>query len=96
MRDFKQFSFWEDAHQLAKDIYIVTKSFPKSELYGITGQLRRSSLSVPTNIAEGCGRQSNQELKRFMIIANGSNTEVQYLLFFCLEVELIKTEAYEN
>ncbi len=95
MRDFKSFSFWEDAHKLAVGIYQLTKDFPKSELYGITSQLRKASLSVPTNIAEGCGRESIQELKRFMVIANGSITEVQYLLFFCFEVQLIKIANHE-
>ena len=96
MRDFNKFSFWEDAHKLAVEIYQITKTFPKSELFGITSQLRRASLSVPTNIAEGCGRESIPELKRFMIIANGSITEVQYLLFFGFEIDLINNIHYEQ
>ena len=95
MRDFKRLSFWEDAHKLAVEIYNLTRDFPKSELYGITSQLRRASLSVPTNIAEGCGRESIPELKRFMVIASCSITEVQYLLFFCFEIQLLKKDIYE-
>ncbi len=96
MRDYNQFSFWDDSHKLAVEIYNLTKSFPKSELYGVTNQLRRASLSLPTNIAEGCGRDSVQELTRFMVIANGSNTEVQYLLFFCFEVKLLNGELFQQ
>ncbi|MCB0501295.1 MAG: four helix bundle protein [Bacteroidetes bacterium] len=95
MRDFKAIGFWEDAHQLAIEIYNLTKTFPKSEVYGITSQLRRASLSVPTNIAEGCGRESINELKRYMVVSNGSITEVQYLLMFCYDIDLIQKKRYE-
>ncbi len=96
MRDYKSLSFWKKSHELAKEIYFITHHFPKNELYGITSQLRRAILSIPTNIAEGCGRQSRNELKRFLIIASGSAAEVEYLLFFAWEIDLIKKEQYEQ
>lgn len=89
MKDYKKLSFWASSHKLAKEVYNITKSFPKSELYGITSQLRRAALSIPTNIVEGCGRESKKELKRFLVIASGSAAEVEYLLFFASEIDLI-------
>jgi hypothetical protein len=65
MKDFRQLKVWEKAHQLALAVYKVTKSFPKEELYGLTSQIRRASMSIPTNIAEGCGRQPMRSLRVF-------------------------------
>ena len=78
MRNFQQLEFWQRSHQLTLQVYSLTKSFPKEEIYGLTSQMRRSSSSIPTNIAEGCGRHSSTELKRFLIIAAGSTSELQY------------------
>lgn len=78
MRDFKQLSFWKRSHSLTLKVYSLTNSFPKEEVYGLTSQIRRSSSSVPTNIAEGCGRNSNPELRRFLIISTGSSSELEY------------------
>ncbi|MFT3911700.1 MAG: four helix bundle protein [Ferruginibacter sp.] len=80
MRDYQQFAFWQRSHQLTLRIYKATKTFPKEEIYGLVSQMRRSSSSVPTNIAEGCGRFSNAELKRFLVIAAGSISELHYQL----------------
>lgn len=70
------------ADQFAREIYQVTKHFPKEELYGITSQLRRTALSIPTNIVEGYSRKGDKELGRFLDIALGSLAEVKYLLHF--------------
>ena len=80
MRDFRQLEIWKKSHVLTLKIYNCTKSFPKDELYGITSQLRRASLSIPTNIAEGCGRLSEAEFYRFLVIALGSANELDYLV----------------
>jgi hypothetical protein len=66
MKDFRQLKVWEKSHQLALAIYKATKEFPKEELYGLTSQIRRSSMSVPTNIAEGCGRFTDPDFARFL------------------------------
>lgn len=94
MKNYENLSFWEESHQLAIDIYEITKGFPKSELYGLTSQLRRSALSVPTNIAEGCGRESKKELRRYLVMASGSIVEVEYLLLFCKDMVLITEPIY--
>ena len=77
---YKKLIVWQKADELAYQVYIETRNFPKEEIYGITSQLRRAALSVPTNIVEGYGRQSKNELRRFTNIALGSLAEVKYLI----------------
>jgi four helix bundle protein len=96
MRDYKKYSVWSDSHNLTLEVYLLTKKFPKEELFGITSQIRRASSSVPTNIAEGCGRSSDLDFRRFLIIAHGSATEVEYLLFLSFELNYISEEQYGN
>ncbi|MEO6220904.1 MAG: four helix bundle protein, partial [Ginsengibacter sp.] len=78
MRNFLNLEIWKKSHQLTLKIYTITKHFPKDELFGLTSQIRRSSSSIPTNISEGCGRNSNQQLINFRQIATGSCSELQY------------------
>ena len=78
MKNFRELTIWERSHKLTLDVYAATRSFPKEELFGLTGQARRASASVPTNIAEGCGRDGDAELRRFLQIAMGSATELEY------------------
>ena len=80
MKDFRQLKVWEKSHQLALAIYKVTKEFPKEELYGLTSQIRRASMSIPTNIAEGCGRNTDADFARFLQMAMGSASETEYQL----------------
>jgi four helix bundle protein len=80
MKDFRQLKVWEKAHQLALEVYNATKGFPKEELYGLTSQIRRSSMSIPTNIAEGCGRNTDADFARFLQMAMGSASETEYQL----------------
>src|SRR5688500_19694656 len=80
MKDFRQLKVWEKAHQVALAIYKATKEFPKEELYGLTSQIRRASMSIPTNISEGCGRNTDAEFARFLQIAMGSASETEYQL----------------
>jgi len=77
MKDFKKLKVWEKSHQLTLGVYKATRSFPKEELYGLTIQTRRASVSIPANIAEGCGRGSDAELARFFQIAMGSASELE-------------------
>jgi len=90
MRDFKELKVWEKSHKLCLLIYEITKQFPEDEKYGIISQIRRASASVPTNISEGCGRDSNKEFTRFLRIAGGSISEVEYLLILSADLEYIK------
>ncbi|MFA7419360.1 MAG: four helix bundle protein [Melioribacteraceae bacterium] len=92
MRDFRKLKIWELAHLLVLNIYEITKLFPKEELYGLTSQLRRASVSIPTNIAEGCGKESNKDFARYLNIALGSLSEVQYLLYLVRELNYVSEE----
>jgi four helix bundle protein len=93
---YKELLVWQKAHELAKAIYIATKEFPKEESYGLTSQLRRAALSVPTNIVEGMGRGSTGEMRQFTNIALGSLAEVEYLLEFCFEIGYFTGQEYEK
>ena len=91
---YKQLIVWQKADVLAYRVYLETRTFPREELYGITSQLRRAVLSVPTNIAEGYGRQGRRELRQFANIALGSLAEVDYLLDFCLRLKYLTAEKH--
>ena len=96
MQDFRKLKFWEKAHNLTLAIYKETQSFPKDELYGITNQIRRAAFSMPNNIAEGCGRDSEKELKRFLTISLGSSSEVEYLLLLSKDLKYLNEMMYIN
>jgi len=93
---YKKLNVWEKADELAYQVYIVTRAFPKEETYGLTSQLRRAALSIPTNIAEGHGRQSKNELRQFMNIALGSLAEVKYLLDFSSRLKYLNIEQHRK
>src|SRR2546427_8050977 len=76
MKDFRQLKVWEKAHLLALAVYPITARFPREKTYGLTAQIRRAASSIPSNTAEGCGRDGDAELARFCIIARGSATEL--------------------
>jgi len=78
MKDFRQLSVWEKAHRLTLAVYEATKPFPTDERYGLTSQIRRSCASIPANIAEGCGRAGDGEFRKFLQVAMGSATELDY------------------
>lgn len=89
MKDFRTLHVWRKAHELTVHIYRITEAFPKEELFGLTSQMRRSSSSVPTNIAEGCGRGSDAEFHRFLQIAFGSLSELDYQLILSTDLGFI-------
>ena len=94
MRDFKQLKVWDKAHHLTLHIYRITKCFPSDERFGLTSQLRRAAASVSTNIAEGCGRDSEREFGRFMGIAAGSASEVEYQLLLARDLKYLRSETH--
>ena len=96
MKDFRQLKVWEKSHQLALAIYKATKQFSKEELYGLTSQIRRSSMSIPTNIAEGCGRNTDKEFARFLQIAMGSASETEYQLILARDLEFLTKDEHEK
>lgn len=96
MRDFRKIQVWERAHQFALQVYKITSSLPKEELYGLTSQMRRAAMSIPSNIAEGCGRDTQTELARFIHIASGSASELEYQLIPAHDLGYIRDELYPN
>jgi four helix bundle protein len=96
MKDFRSLKVWEKAHELTLKIYKSTESFPKQEIYGVTSQLQRAAVSVPTNIAEGCGKDSDAELKRYFVIAMGSASELEYLLLLARDLDYLPHGIYQT
>jgi four helix bundle protein len=94
MRDFQELLVWQKGHKLALAIYSETADFPDNERFGMTSQMRRAASSIPTNIAEGCGRNSDIEMARFMEIAMGSASELQYLLLLARDLTYLSEERY--
>lgn len=92
MRDFRKYEIWQLSHNFVLEIYSISKIFPKEEQFNITSQLRRAVTSIPTNISEGCGRNSDKEFNHFLNIALGSTSETEYLIILCQDLNLIETE----
>ena len=93
-KNFKNIRAWELADKLAISIYKFTKNFPKEELYGITSQIRRAAVSVPSNIAEGAARNSGKEFVQFLYIAQGSLSEIEYLIYLSRNLGFLNDENY--
>ena len=93
---YERLTAWTSAHEFAVAIYDVTKSFPKSELYGLTSQIRRAAFSVPANIAEGSFKRGSAEFRRFLDMALGSFAETSYALRFALDVGLLARGDFER
>lgn len=89
MKDYRDLLVWQKAHAVVLDIYRLTADFPVSERYGLTSQLRRCATSVPSNIAEGCGRGSDADFGRFVQIAMGSASELEYQLLLAHDLEYV-------
>jgi four helix bundle protein len=96
LEDFKNLRVWTKAHELTLAVYQKTRAFPKEEMYGLTSQLRRASASIGENIAEGCGRRSDAEMKRFTQIARGSANEVEYHLLLAKDLSLLTNEEHQD
>ena len=96
MKDFRELKVWEKGHQLVLSVYRATGKFPKDELYGLTGQIRRASASIPANIAEGCGRDGDAELARFLQIALGSASELEYHVLLSRDLGFLSVEEHND
>ena len=94
--DHKQLDAWKEGVKLVKEIYLLTRSFPKEELYGLTNQLRRAAVSIPSNIAEGSARQSDKEMIQFLYVALGSLSEVETQIIIAIELEYISNNEEIN
>ncbi len=94
MEDFRDLRVWERAHKLTVQIYRITAEFPRYELYGLTSQIRRCSASIAANIAEGCGKRGNNEFQRFLLIASGSASELDYHLLLARDLGFLAEPDY--
>ncbi len=96
MKDFRDLKVWHKAHELTLAVYKVTGSFPKEELYGLTSQIRRCSVSIAANIAEGCGKRGGAEFNRYLLTASGSASELDYHLLLARDLKYLSSSEYEN
>jgi four helix bundle protein len=96
MRDFKKYDIWQLSHSLTLDVYKITSNFPKDKLYGLSSQIRRAVASIPTNISEGCGRNSDKEFNQFLNIVLGSANETEYLFILSKDLKYISEELFYN
>ena len=96
MQSFLKLKVWEKAHAITLDVYGATRSFPRDELYGLTSQMRRSSASIGANIAEGSCRKGDCEFGRFLQIAMGSASELEYHLFLARDLKLLQSLDYDR
>lgn len=96
MKTYKDLEVWIEAKRLANEIYSISKKFSKEEIYGITSQIRRCAISIPSNIAEGCGRQSSKETIHFLYISRGSLYELETQLFIANDQKYVEDEILEN
>jgi four helix bundle protein len=86
VRDFKTLKVWQKAHQLVLDVYRQSRRFPPDQRFGLTAHLLRSAVSIPSNIAEGCGREGDKEMARFLSVAAGSASETEYQLLLARDL----------
>jgi four helix bundle protein len=96
MQDFRNLKVWDKAHALTLDVYKASKSFPREEMYGLTSQMRRASVSIGANIAEGACRGGDVDFARFLQIAVGSASELEYHLLLARDLELLKASDYRQ
>lgn len=96
MQDFHQLHVWRKSQALALSIYRAAATFPDPERYGLTAQMRRCAASVPANIAEGCGRGGNPELRQFLFVSVGSVSELQYFVILSRDLGLFNPKQAEG
>jgi four helix bundle protein len=96
MQNFRNLKVWQRAHRLALEVYSTTTSFPREEQYGLTTQMRRACVSIAANIAEGCCRKGDTELGRFLQIAMGSASELEYELLLAEDLKFVKPDDFER
>ena len=96
MQNYKDLKVWEKGHFFTLKVYEITKNFPKEELYGLTNQTRRASSSIPANIAEGCGKSSQNEFAHYLNIALGSSNEAEYFLILCKDLGYLTEEEFNK
>ena len=96
MRDFKELEIWRIAREINKLVYTLTGKFPRAEIYGLTNQMRRASVSVSSNIAEGCGRRTSKDFVGFLHVAMGSLKEVESQLFVAKDLDYLSDGEFNE
>ncbi|GAC1491536.1 MAG: four helix bundle protein [Chamaesiphon sp.] len=96
MKDFRELKVWQKSHELTLGVYQVTVLFPQEERYGLTSQIRRAVASIPANIAEGCGRGTDADFARFLQIAMGSSSELEYHFLLAHDLDFLDKSNYER
>jgi len=92
LKNYKELKVWQKSYQSCLEVYKITKGFPKEEVYGLTSQIRRAAVSVPSNIAEGYGRKTTPEYIRSLYVAYGSNCELETQILLSYDLGYIKNE----
>ena len=95
-RPHRKLDVWKKSMEFVKDLYNVTESFPKAEIYGLTSQMRRAAISIPSNLAEGAARKGNREFQQFLNIAQGSISELDTQIELALMLEYIISKEYDD
>jgi four helix bundle protein len=96
MHNYQELKIWQEGRKLVKSIYLMTATFPKEEIYGLTSQIRRAAISIPSNIAEGTGRNSDKEFQRFLDYAMGSLFELETQIILSHDLNYITLEEFEK
>ena len=96
MHNFKELKVWQLGIEISKQTFLITSNFPSAERYSLTSQLTRSAISIPSNIAEGCGRKSNKEFNQFLSISLGSAFELETQIILAYEFGYIETIIYNK
>lgn len=96
IKDFKDLIVWQKAMELVAEVYLLVKILPKEELYSLSDQIRRSAISIPSNIAEGQGRNSVKEFIHFLAIAKGSKAALETQLLLCVKIKYLNNNEIEN
>jgi four helix bundle protein len=96
MRDYRKYQVWKDSHEFVLKIYKVTENYPPAEQFRLVNQMCRASSSIPTNIVEGCGRETEKEFKRYLVMARGSANEMEYHLLLSRDLGYINEEVYQD
>jgi len=94
MQNYKELKVWAKAHSFTLNVYEISKTFPKDELYSLTNQLRRAASSIPANIAEGCGKNSQADFARFLNVALGSANEAEYFLLLSKDLKYLSENKF--
>ena len=96
MKDFRTLKVWEKAHHMVLAVYKATEIFPRQELYSLTNQIQRAAVSIPANIAEGCGKSGDADFGRYLQIAMGSASELEYLLLLAHDLQYLPDDTYQT